>query len=208
MAKPIFYDPKRKRWKRLRLVLDVVGLVTTILVVAFIITVFRGVSMGNLLLPEQRRPYRALKEKEKPRPKARSSRRKTQKPATELVLNSGEGVRAAFYVTWDAASYASLREYYPQIDLLYPEWLHVLTSDGHLQGLTPENKLVNVVQHGIVQPADDKVMPFLKSVNAETEVLPLVNNFDPTRNQWINGIDGFLNSPVARANFRQQAAAF
>ena len=36
---------------------------------------------------------------------------------------------------WDAASFSSLREYARQIDLLYPEWLHALTPDGHLQGV-------------------------------------------------------------------------
>ena len=49
-------------------------------------------------------------------------------------------------------------------------------------------------------------MKFLKDENAETEVLPLVNNFDPTKNQWISNIEPFLNSPEAHANFRQQAA--
>ncbi len=41
-----------------------------------------------------------------------------------MVLNADEGIRGAFYVQWDAASFASLKEYYPQIDLLFPEWLH------------------------------------------------------------------------------------
>ena len=50
-----------------------------------------------------------------------------------VKLNADEGIRAGFYVPWDAASFASLREYARQIDLLYPEWLHVLTPDGRLK---------------------------------------------------------------------------
>ncbi len=207
-GKPIFYDPGRKRWKRLRLVFDILGVATSLLVISFIVSVLRGVSLTQLLLPEQHRPYRALKEKERRRPKARPAARKTSKPPTQVVLNSGDGVRAAFYVTWDAASFSSLREYYPQIDLLYTEWLHVLSADGHLQSVTAENKLFDVVQKGTARAVDEKVMPFLKAENAETEVLPLVNNFDPTRNLWITDLGAFFNNPIARINFRQQVGAF
>ena len=93
-------------------------------------------------------------------------------------------MRAAFMSPWDAASYSSLREYARQIDLLYPEWLHVLTPDGHLQGVDPEtNTMFDVMQGGSVHPVDDKVMPFLKSEDTGMEVFPVVNNFDGT--DWI-----------------------
>src|ERR1041384_5871354 len=130
MAKPIFYDPDRKRWKRLRRLIDIVGLVTTLLIIFFIISVFRSVSLAHLTLSEPHRPYRALKEKEGRKSRPRTTGKKPSKPPTQVKLNSGEGIRAAFYVTWDAASYASLREYVHQIDILYPEWLHVLTPAG------------------------------------------------------------------------------
>jgi hypothetical protein len=120
MAKPIFYDPQRKRWKRLRRLMDMLGLTVSVLIVFFLVSALRGVSLTTLLLPEQHRPYKALKEKERKRPKPRVVTSKSKTPPTELVLNSGDGVRAAFYVTWDAASYSSLREYIRQIDILYP----------------------------------------------------------------------------------------
>ena len=211
MAKPIFYDPQRKRWKRLRRLMDVLGLTVSLLIVFFLVSALSGVSLKTLLLPEQHRPYKALKEKERKRPKARVVTTKSKKPPTEVVLNSGDGVRAAFYVTWDAAAYSSLREYLRQIDILYPEWLHVLTPDGRIQAVSPELTLFSVVQGGVVHSPDSKerpVMKFLKDENAETEVLPLVNNFDPTRNQWISNIDPFLTSPDARAAFRQQIELF
>ena len=108
MAKPIFYDPQRKRWKRLRRMMDVLGLAVTLLIGSFLVSALSGVSLTTLLLPEQHRPYKALKEnlkeKERKRPKARVATTKSKQPATKLVLNSGDGVRAAFYVTWDAAA--------------------------------------------------------------------------------------------------------
>jgi cellulose synthase/poly-beta-1,6-N-acetylglucosamine synthase-like glycosyltransferase/peptidoglycan/xylan/chitin deacetylase (PgdA/CDA1 family)/spore germination protein YaaH len=208
MAKPIFYDPQRKRWKRLRRLLDVTAFITTALIIFFIVSVFRNVTLANLNLTEPHRPYRALKEKERKRSRLRASHKKLGKSPSQVKLNSGDGLRAAFYVTWDAASYASLREYVHQIDILYPEWLHVLTADGETQAISPDNVLFPVVEKGVAHPVDPKVMTFLKQENAQTDVMPLVNNFDPTKNQWVENIDGFFNDPAARARFRSDMATF
>ena len=95
-----------------------------------------------------KRPYHALKPDQKRKPPRRvNTHRKTKQPASEVVLNSDEGIRGAFYVQWDAASFASLKEYYPQIDVLFPEWMHVLTADGRLQGVTEFNTLFDVIDH-------------------------------------------------------------
>ena len=37
MPKPIFYDPGRKRWKRLRTALDIFGVFIGIVIVVFVI---------------------------------------------------------------------------------------------------------------------------------------------------------------------------
>jgi cellulose synthase/poly-beta-1,6-N-acetylglucosamine synthase-like glycosyltransferase/spore germination protein YaaH/peptidoglycan/xylan/chitin deacetylase (PgdA/CDA1 family) len=207
-AKAIFYDPHRKRWRRLRRVMDAFAVVLTVVLITFIYSLLKGADLRTLTLPEQRRPIHALKEKElRHTKKPVIARRKTKKPASQVILNTGEGIRAAFYVTWDAGSFASLREYFPQIDILYPEWLHVTTNDGHIQGVTQLNKLFDVIQSGKVQVVDDKVMPLMRFEKAETEVLPLINNFDPTTNQWVD-ISVMLDDPAARQTFRNQLAQF
>ncbi len=209
MANPVFFDPQKKRWKRLRRLFDALGLAITLLIVGFVVTVLRSDPLPAVSLPQLHRPYHALKEKERrPKAKTRQAGRKKKKP-TQIAFNTDQGVRAAFYVKWDAGSFASLREYYPQIDLLFPEWLHVLTPDGHLQALTQENKLYDVIDHGAVRSADTtNVMPFLASEKAETEVVPMVNNYDPIHNRWMAGISEMLNDPAGRAHFRQQIAQF
>ena len=122
-------------------------------------------------LPEVKKPYHALKDNQKRKPPRRANtHRKTKQPASQVVLNSDEGIRGAFYVQWDAASFASLKEYYPQIDLLFPEWMHVLTADGRLQSVTELNTLFDVMDKGKPRPVDEKVMPFLKGEKAQTEV--------------------------------------
>ncbi len=210
-SKPIFFDPDRKRWRRLRWVLDTSVIVATVLVVFFVATIIRGSSVPGVPLPLVKRPYHALKESQKHKPPRRpNTHRQTKRPASQVVLNSDEGIRGAFYVQWDAASFASLKEYYPQIDLLFPEWMHVLTADGRLQAVTELNTLYNMMDDkGKPRPVDERVMPFLKGEKAQTEVLPLVNNFDPIRNEWQPDVTAkFLADPAARQRFRSELMSF
>ncbi len=211
MAHPVFYDPRRARWKRLRRLFDVLGVSLTVLVAYFIYSALRSETLPDPLLPPRKKPFHALKEKEKEKAKEKrklayaAMRRGHHKPGA-IKLDTQEGVRAAFYVPWDAASFSSLREYSRQIDLLYPEWLHVMNADGHLESVDEQTaKFFDVVQGSTVHTVDDKVMPFLKSEDTDMEVLPMVNNTNGT--DWID-ISGFLNDPDARARFRQQIGAF
>src|SRR6476646_1172325 len=184
MAQPVFYDPRRARWKRLRTLLDLTGIILSAVIVVFIYTAVRSEPLPKLLLQFQKRPFHALKETERQRAKdrraeslRRNNRRHTKVPPSQIELNADEGIRAAFYVPWDAASFSSLREHARQIDLLYPDWLHVLTPDGRLQSIDEQtNKVFDVIQGSTVRSVDDKVMAFLKAEDAGTEVFPLVNN--------------------------------
>ncbi|HVP65428.1 MAG TPA: glycosyltransferase [candidate division Zixibacteria bacterium] len=208
MSSPIFYDPRRERWKRVRRTIDVSVIVASVLGFFFFLTVWRPTNVPQVLLASQKKNYRALQVKEKRHSKAKNLHRRTSKAASQVVLNSDEGIRAAFYVTWDAAAFSSLREYHPQIDLLFPEWLHVLTADGHLQAVTELNTLYDVIQKGHVLPVDNKVMPFLKQENSPMEVLPLVNNFDPITNEWQASVATFLNDATSRRRFRDELIYF
>jgi peptidoglycan-N-acetylglucosamine deacetylase len=213
MSDPVFYHPQGGRWKRVRLFSNVLGIIATTLVIFFVYTAMGGIPLPELLLPLQKHPYHALNDKEKEKEKerrrlaAKKGHRKSKIAPSQVKLNAEEGIRAAFYVDWDAASFSSLREHARQIDLLFPEWLHVLTPDGHLQGVANDtNKFFDVVQNQAIHPVDDKVMPFLKAEDANMEVFPMVNNFDGI--DWVGGIGAFLNDPEARGRFRQQVALF
>src|SRR5438094_7388945 len=169
MPKQVFYDPRRSRWKRVLLISNIVGVLLTLLIVFFVYSATRGIPLPELLLQEQKHPYHALKEKEKDKEKERRrlahkrGHRKSKLAPSQVKLNAEEGIRAAFYVDWDAASFSSLREYARQIDLLFPDWLHVLTPDGHIQGVANEtNQHFDVIQGTTVRPVDEKVMSFLK----------------------------------------------
>src|SRR5580700_3569969 len=213
MPEPVFYDPQRARWKRLRRLVDVLVAIFSALIIFFVYTTLRDERPPELLFSPQKRAFKALKENEKEKARdrlkklANRSHRKSKLPASEVKLNQEEGIRAAFYAPWDAASFSSLRDFARQIDLLYPDWLHVLTTDGRLQGVDDQtNKFFDVVQNNRVRPVDDRVMPFIKAEDPGMEVFPMVNNFDGT--EWVGGITDFLNNPSARAVFRQQVGMF
>jgi cellulose synthase/poly-beta-1,6-N-acetylglucosamine synthase-like glycosyltransferase/spore germination protein YaaH/peptidoglycan/xylan/chitin deacetylase (PgdA/CDA1 family) len=212
MAEPVFYDPQRARWKRLRRTIDVAAVLLSALIVVFVYTAMRDEHLPELLFYPQRRNFKALKESEKQKTRERfkkaiaRSHRRSKLAASQVTLNQEEGIRAAFYVPWDAASFSSLRDYSHQIDILFPDWLHVLTPDGHLQGVDDQtNKYFPVIQGNSVLPVDDRVMPFLKADDPSMEVFPMVNNSNGS--DWID-ISPFLNNPDARAVFRQQVALF
>ena len=213
MAEPVFYDAQRARWKRLRRLFDVMGVTASLLLIFFVYTALRDEPLPELLFSPQKRAFKALKENEKEKARDRlkklagRSHRKSKLAASQVKLNQEEGIRAAFYVPWDAASFSSLRDYARQIDILYPDWLHVLTADGHLQAVDDQtNKFFDVMEGAKVLPVDDRVMKFLNLEDTSMEVFPMINNFDGAN--WIGGVTEFLNNPQARALFRKQAAQF
>jgi len=215
MAKQVFYDPLQARWRRIRRVFDAAALAFTLLVIFFLYSALHSQPLPDVPWGTEKRPYHALKEgeKEKAREKrrlatiARTGRGQHRKHPSQITLNSEEGLRAAFYVAWDPASYSSLREYARQIDLLFPTWLQILSPDGHLQAVDPDtNAMFDVVHDQRVHPVDDKVMSFLKTEDTNMEVFPVVQNFDG--NDFSPVVADFLNNPEARARFRREVALF
>src|SRR6202167_6757606 len=169
MAEPVFYDPQRARWKRLRRFVDALVLAITALIIFFGYTTLRDDHLPELLFSPQKRAFKALKESEKQKARDRQkklanrSHRKSKLPASEVKLNQEEGIRAASYAPWDAASFSSLRDYSRQIDLLYPDWLHVLTPDGRLQAVDDQtNKFFDVGRKNHARRATAGGMLFLQ----------------------------------------------
>ncbi|HEX4651427.1 MAG TPA: polysaccharide deacetylase, partial [Granulicella sp.] len=202
MTKQVFYDPQRKRWKRLRRILDVLALLGTVVFVIFIFGLLRVKPMKELLLPATPHNYRALTNRPAPPPRPyqklrHSPHRKTDIKPSDVPLNAGEGLRAAYYVEWDPASYASLKQHIHQIDLLFPEWLHVVDADGGLTAYTIDNRPFDVVDQDGVHNVDreNKVARAIADAHEDTEIFPLVNNYDPTKGAYVSSVGDFLQSP-------------
>src|SRR5690242_21714380 len=106
--KQIFFDPQRTRWKRLRRILDITAVISTLVLAGFIFNVLRVQRLPELLLPNQRHTFRGLQNRPQVNHNVRPqhpARRKTDRRPSEIPFNTDEGLRAAYYVPDDAPSY-------------------------------------------------------------------------------------------------------
>src|SRR5579875_3289068 len=215
MTKPIFYDPQRKRWKRLRRVFDSLALAGAVVGILFMIGLVRMRPLQALDLRSATKRYRALSNP--PAPELRSHEklnhsvhRHTDLKPSDVVLNTGEGLRVAFYTDADPGSYASFKQHVKQIDIVFPEWLHVLSPDGSLTAYSSDNTPFAVVDnagaHGVDR--ENKLVKAITAAKEDTEIFPLVNNYNLLTNSFEDSVGPFLTNPSARANFISQISTF
>jgi peptidoglycan-N-acetylglucosamine deacetylase len=185
MNKQVFYDPQRKRWKRLRRFFDFLALFGALVGVIFLVGLLRMKPMHGLDLRSVTKKYRALSNPPVNEQKSkdqlnRSVHRETDLKPSDVILNQSEGLRAAFYTDADPASYASFKLHVKQIDLLFPEWLHVVSVDGSLMAINSSNVPFAVVEGNVVHGVDreNKVAKAIAAAKEDTEIFPLVNNYN------------------------------
>ena len=217
MNKQVFFDPQRKRWKRLRRIFDIVAVVGVVVGVLFVYGLLRMTPLPELLLATPKRNRTPLQSVAAParvgqKPNRPTHRKTTGRPS-DIVLNSGEGLRAAYYVEDDPASYSSLKQHIRQIDLIFPEWIHVVTPDGKLTSFSLDNRPFDVVDargvHGVDH--EQRVARAIADgggAASPAEIFPHVNNYDPITNSFLASVGDFLENPKSRARFIQEIDRF
>ncbi len=206
---PIFYDAERVRWRRTRRVMEITGVLLTILLAYFFVTIAVSVELPAGLLPDTKPGYRAVKSKKKPA--TREGRRRRVANIGKLPATY-DPVRAAFFVSWDPNSLASLKKHYKDIDLLIPEQLHAVSADGALTIVDYERgqytaKAAPAEAISILK--EDKLHQWMKSLNPPVElpIMGLVNNYDGV--EWrIKEMAQMLASPAARQNLAREIAEY
>jgi len=189
--KPIFYDEERRRWRRTRLALEIVGGFFTLVLVVFLLNIVRNPELPDILRPDTHEGLHAIRAKLKPVSARRG--RKKRVAAIGHEPQHYDPLRAAFYVSDDYTSLASLQLHYHDLDLLIPEELHAISADGKL---------------GADQ--DEKLTAFLQSLPkrnppVELPVMPMVNNYNAVTNQWCPPeFVKMLANPAARARLAAQ----
>jgi cellulose synthase/poly-beta-1,6-N-acetylglucosamine synthase-like glycosyltransferase/peptidoglycan/xylan/chitin deacetylase (PgdA/CDA1 family)/spore germination protein YaaH len=212
--KQIFFDPQRKRWKRLRRILDAAAVLFTLVLAAFIFNVLRNQQLPELLLPTPRHNYKALPERQPLLHGAkgrRPGRRKTERKPSEITLNSGEGLRAAYYVAYDEASYSSFKEHVHQIDMLFPEWLHVDSPQPTVLAIhNDSHREYPVIDGATVHDPDggDRIKLVIQAAKEDTEIFPHLNNFNANTQSWDAGFGNVLKDRNNRAALRRQIVSF
>jgi cellulose synthase/poly-beta-1,6-N-acetylglucosamine synthase-like glycosyltransferase/peptidoglycan/xylan/chitin deacetylase (PgdA/CDA1 family)/spore germination protein YaaH len=207
---PIFYDAERVRWRRTRRVLEITAVLLTVSLAYFFVTVAVSVDLPTGLLPDTKSAFRPLKLKPTARllPVREGRRRRIANIGT--VPASYDPLRAAFFVSWDPNSMASLKAHYKDIDLLVPEQLHSVTPNGAITAIDYENgqKTGQVsVDQALTIIKDDKLHQWMKSVNVEIPMMGLLNNYDGV-NWRIKELGEMLGNPAARHNLERSLVEY
>ncbi|HLV95673.1 MAG TPA: glycosyl hydrolase family 18 protein, partial [Candidatus Acidoferrales bacterium] len=204
--KPIFYDQKRRRWRRTRLILELGGAFFTLVLIIFLIDVGRNPELPDILRPDIHaglHPFRTRQKK-----KLASAGRKRKLAALGKIPQNYDPLRAAFYVGYDPYSFASLQAHYRDIDLLIPETLHSVTADGTLDVVTPDGKLHPVPPDGHISIVPDpKLASWMETSGVELPVMGLMNNSDGTVFQT-DKLTVMMTSAAARKRLIQTAVLY
>ncbi|MGO9641562.1 MAG: glycosyltransferase [Candidatus Acidiferrales bacterium] len=191
--RPIFYDERRRRWRRLRWILELTALVLAVILIVFTASVLHRMNLpGEIQLGERSglRPFLSPQVKIKAPLKRPGRKRRVSALGVETPPASYDPLRAAFYVSYDATSLASLQQHYRDIDVLIPDTLYSDSADGRLN----------------VQ-IDPKLAEWMSTSGAEIPIMPLVQNTNGT--SWrVPETVAMLANPGARQRLVQQLVAF
>jgi peptidoglycan-N-acetylglucosamine deacetylase len=207
---PIFYDAERVRWRRTRRALEISGVLLTLLLAYFFVTIAVSVSLPADLLPDTKPGYHPLKTKKKLVAAREGRHRRVANIGT--VPASYDPLRAAFFVSWDPNSLASLKKHYKDIDLLIPEQLHAVSADGAMTIVDYERGQIRVkasAPQGVALLKEDKLHQWMKSLTPPVELpmMGLLNNYDGV--EWrIKEMAEMLASPAARQHLITDVVEF
>ncbi|MGH9714513.1 MAG: glycosyltransferase [Candidatus Acidiferrales bacterium] len=178
--KPIFYDQDRRRWRRTRRVLEIAGGFFTLVLIVFLVNVVRKPDLPDILRADTRGGLHALRTRP-PKLKPVRQGRKRKVAALGKIPQNYDPLRAAFYVSWDPTSLASLQQHYHDIDVLIPEVLHSMNADGSLDVVTPDGKLHPLPDNGKLDiMPDPRLASWMESAGVELPIFALMNNSDGT----------------------------
>jgi cellulose synthase/poly-beta-1,6-N-acetylglucosamine synthase-like glycosyltransferase/spore germination protein YaaH/peptidoglycan/xylan/chitin deacetylase (PgdA/CDA1 family) len=206
---PIFYDAERVRWRRTRRVMEISGALLTLLLSYFFVTIAASVDLPAGLLPDMKSGYHALKTKKNAKTVQVREGRHRRLANLGKVPASYDPLRAAFYVSWDANSLASLKKHYKDIDLLMPEELHTVTTDGALTIVDYERyqTVQATPMEAVALLKDDKLHQWMKSTNIELPMMAQLNNYDGVA--WhVKELAGLLRKPDARRMLVQNTVEY
>ena len=178
---PVFFDPKQKRWPRLRRSVFLTGLIFSLVFGLLILSILvnpglpalglpqssylpnggQPVSVSEMALTPGSQKLRDVKRKlEAERKKRKTAPAVHHPPHTSPTTPLTMG----FYVNWDETSMSSLEENLSSLDVVITECLHLKAPDGSVEETDPDRQ----------QQATD----LIRSKRPDIRIMALVNNFD------------------------------
>lgn len=180
----IFHEPSGRRWRLVRRISAGIAALLAIWVVALAFDVVDPPTLTAVPLPGFARKLRPS-----PAPQARTE------PAPLPVLgHPGDAPRYAFSVNWDDNSFVSLKRNATSLDVLVPEWFHLVDGAGAIRRDDP-------VKEG-------RVRSWLAAHAPALAVTPLINNYSSATQSWdANAVTQLVGDPAARSRFVNELTA-
>ncbi|MCC2866532.1 MAG: polysaccharide deacetylase, partial [Candidatus Accumulibacter phosphatis] len=216
-GKPVFFDPARKRWPRLRAGVTLLGLTLSLLLGALVLSILASPVLPALHLPgvsflpqgahalpavpvlSPERPLtrreRALRSEQIKLARVREANLQQwlEQPRKPGLTPNRQTLAIGFFVNWDDASMSSLRQNLDHLDMVIAEWLHLAAADGSLR----ENDPMRTAQ----------VAAYIRTHRPEASIVPLVNNWNG--HQWEGAkLARMLANPAARARTVTELTAY
>ncbi len=210
--KPIFFDATGRRAARVSVVGWVAAVLSTILGIVFVATLFASPRMAQLRLPGQLTAINftnlepkakapallrsaaklAAEARAKRADLARNWRQKSarQFPATALRARTGRPLSIAFYPNWQSTSFPELKHVLPQLDWVIPTWLNLDEPNLNLKTVF-----------------DAHMLGYIRATKPNVAVLPTVQN--ASLGKWDGpGLAKLLSDAQRRHSLENQIAAF
>lgn len=151
----MFYDPKGRRKKGVRLTWIIIGLTITTLATIFIGRVVSLPAMPQLNLKPAENSLSDAGVKSQLQQVSTDS--EGQKPASRT--RSSKPLAIGFYVNWDNSSYLSLQRNLTELDVVVPQWMRLQDGD-----------------EPVVREIDQKAFDLIRSQAPNTPVIPMIHN--------------------------------
>jgi cellulose synthase/poly-beta-1,6-N-acetylglucosamine synthase-like glycosyltransferase/peptidoglycan/xylan/chitin deacetylase (PgdA/CDA1 family)/spore germination protein YaaH len=205
---PIFYDAERVRWRRTRRIMEISGVLLTLLLAYFFVTVAVSVELPVGWLPNTRPIYRAFHPKSKPKTVSTREGRRRRLANLGTVPASYDPLRVGFYVSDDSTSLASLKRHYKDLDLLVPDQLHAVDPEGALTAVNERYESLKVTPtQAVSMLREDSLHRWMRSVNIDLPIMGMMNNYDGKA--WVTDpLAKMLASPAARGNLIRSVVEF
>ncbi|MDS4070385.1 MAG: glycosyltransferase [Candidatus Competibacter sp.] len=216
-VKPVFFDPARKRWPRLRLGMTLIGLSLSLLLGMLVLSILASPVLpalnlpGASFLPQGAHAVPAVPALSPERPLTRRERalrkdeiklaRERERGLQQLLTQSHKANRnpdnqplaIGFFVNWDDSSMSSLKQNLDSLDMVIAEWLHLAAEDGSLR----ENDPIRTTH----------VVDYIRTHRPDLSIVPLVNNWNG--HEWEGAkLARMLANPAARARTIEQLIAY
>jgi len=217
IVEPVFFDPARKRWPRLRAGMMLVALTLTLLLGGLFLSILARPVLPALNLPGASflpqgahaipavpalSPERAMTHRERALAKAKTKLTQEREHDLRQLLAQSHAVNpvgnkrqlaVGFFVNWDDSSTSSLKQNLDSLDMVIAEWLHLAGEDGSLREDDPIRQ--------------SQTTHYIRTRRPGLPIVALVNNWNG--HEWEGAKLGrMLANPAARARAIEQMVAY